>query len=342
MSNRVEGQIWIDRNSPYRLKYHINEKDYVVEISSSYSLDSSAISSDAADGDILLPAGLLVKLDSNNGIEAASFPDDLESVLGVITQDVRKLSSTTATEVVVGRNGYLTIDEPWDVFVELEGTDANSFVEKLPIPDSIKSNYGLPIYWYIGKSGNAGGKMTYTSSEGSEGKLTFNTPVGFRWEKGMDPSLNVAYDNLPQIGTLVGIENGKMYIHLNFSKFDSTIEWTWPGVHSSGNDPGDCGRIGPTLTEDKTEQTFEEIKIRHGLFADSSSNYHKVRSFCDIVALKDHEADGTNPDEYLIQAPTRNITTGNDRYTEITISSLEALYYRISGRINYKFDKGGK
>ncbi len=340
MSSRVEGQIWIDKNSPYRLKYHINEKDYVVETSSSYSLDSSVISSsETAVGDTLFPAGLLVKLDSNNGIEKASFPDDLESVLGVVTQDVKKLSNTTATEVVVGRSGYLTIDEPWNVFVEFAGTDVNSFTKKLPISDSVKSNYGLPIYWYIGKSESVSGGMiyTYTSSEGSEGKLTFNTPSGFAWKEGMDPSLNVSYDNLPQIGTLVGIENEKMYIHLNFSKFDSTIEWTWPGVHHSD---GDCGEIGPTLTEDETKQTSEKIIIRHGLFANSSSNYHKVRSFCDIVALDKHEPDNDN--EYLVQAPVKNKTTGDDRYTEITISSPETLYYRISGRINYKFDKGGK
>ena len=341
MSTRVEGQIWIDKNSPNRLKYHINKQDYVVEVSSSYTLSSSGITTDAEVGSTLLPAGMLVKLDNKVGIKAASFPDDLENVLGVVTQDVKKLSATSATEIVVGRSGYLTIDEPWNVFVEFEGTDVNSFTKKLPINTSVEANYGLPIYWYIGKSEKVVVEnkeiYAYVSSKGSEGKLTFNTPVGFKWDKSMDSSLNVAYDNLPQIGTLVKIEEGKMYIHLNFSKFDSTIEWTWPGVHDSSNNPGDCGKIGPTLTEDKTGLTPQEIKIRHGLFADSSSNYHKVRSFCDIVALDEHEP--KNENEYLVQAPVKNITTEEDRYTEITISSPETLYYRISGRINYKFDK---
>ena len=347
MSKRVEGQIWIDKNLPYKLKYRTNNEDFVVETASSYKFQSNPTLYSSYDiGDTFLPAGLLVKLNSSGEVERAIFPDDLETVIGILSTNVKKISENEVSSAIVSRNGYLTIDEPWKVFKEFEALSESStdsdYKNALPgtsstqsVSDKYTTIIGKPVYWYIGKTTDT----SYTPATSDEaGKLTFSTPVGFVWD-GKTASLNVAYDNLPQVGTLVKIENGKVYLHLNFSKFDSTIEWTWPGVHYSN---GDCGKIGPTLTEngDVREQASEKIIICHGLFANSSSNYHKVRSFCDIVALDKHEPDNEN--EYLVQAPVKNKITGNDRYTEITISSPETLYYRISGRINYKFDKGGK
>lgn len=338
---RVEGQIWIDRNLPNRLKYHTGGEDYVVETSSSYptALNVSGLQK----GQTILPAGLLVKLDSDEGVAKASFPDDLENILGVLTTDVKVTEDGGSSSAVVSRSGYLTIDEPWRVFKEFESlasgsTDANY---KSKLPATYSTMIGKPVYWYIGKttvSSGASGK--YTSPEGNEGKLTFNTPVGFEWKTGDDSSLNIAYDNLPQVGTLVKIESGKVYLHLNFSKFDSTIEWTWPGVHSVNSD---CGLIRATQTS-TIQDGSTEILIRHGLFA-NSSNAHNARSFCNIVALKKHELEDQSSEtieeeEYLIQAPVTNKTGGADRYTKITISSPETLFYRISGRISYKFDKG--
>lgn len=336
---RVEGQIWIDKNLPNKLKYHTGGKDYVVETSSSYptTLDTTGLKT----GQTVLPAGLLVKLDSTTGVAKASFPDDLENVLGVLTTDIKLQASGSTSSAIVSRSGYLTIDEPWQVFKEFETLNSsssdNDYRNKLPT--GYNTMIGKPVYWYIGSTTAS----VYTSSTTNEaGKLTFSTPTKFEWISDAntgDPSLNVAYDNLPQIGTFVGIEGGRVYLHLNFSKFDSTIEWTWPGVHSSGND---CGEIKSTSSkpEGKTE-----IYIRHGLFANSSSK-HNVRSFCNIVALKNHEVEGgvesSDLEEYLVQAPVVNKTTGSDRYTKIIISSPETLFYRISGRISYKFDKGGK
>lgn len=335
MSNRVEGLIWIDKNSPYRLKYHTNGEDYSVETSASYKL--SNVNGDAKIGDILLPAGLLLKLDANDGIVGASFPDDLEEVLGVLTANVKKTGSGEATKAFVSRSGYLTIDEPWKVFKEFEELNKDTFNSdymKCFPGKTYEDIVGRPVYWYIGSSSIG----EYTSPELKDsGKLTLKTPVGLEWVEDKTEeenySLNVAYDNLPQVGTLVKIEKGKIYLHLNFSKFDSTIEWTWPGVHDSESD---CGKMGPTVDEEKKEQIPKTIKIRHGLFA-NSNNKHKVRSFCDIVALDKHEPENEN--EYLVQAPVKNVTTKDDRYTEITISSPETLYYRISGRVSYKFDK---
>lgn len=338
---RVEGQIWIDKNLPNKLKYHTGGKDYVVETSSSYptSLDATGLKV----GQTVLPAGLLVKLDKTTGVARASFPDDLENVLGVLTADIKLQASGNTSSAIVSRSGYLTIDEPWQVFKEFEtlsgSSSDNDYRDKLPT--GYNTMIGKPVYWYIGSTT----ARAYTSPTTNEaGKLTFSTPTKFEWidDAGTgETSLNVAYDNLPQVGTFVGIEEGKIYLHLNFSKFDSTIEWTWPGVHSSINN---CGRIVSTQTSSSPEGKTE-IYIRHGLFANSSSK-HNVRSFCNIVALKNHEVEGegesSDPEEYLIQAPAVNRTTGSDRYTKITISSPETLYYRVFGRISYKFDRGGK
>lgn len=338
---RVEGQIWIDKNLPNKLKYHTGGKDYVVETSSSYptSLDATGLKV----GQTVLPAGLLVKLDKTAGVARASFPDDLENVLGVLTTDIKLQASGNTSSAIVSRSGYLTIDEPWQVFKEFEALNStsldNDYQNKLP--SSYTTMIGKPVYWYIGSTT----EKAYTSPATNEaGKLTFSTPTKFEWidDAGTGKtSLNVAYDNLPQVGTFVGIEEGKIYLHLNFSKFDSTIEWTWPGVHEGNNSK--CGFIETTQTKNAQDGS-KEIFIRHGLFADSD-NKHNVRSFCDIVALKEHESENkeeeTIKEEYLVQAPVINKTTGSDRYTKIIISSPETLYYRVSGRISYKFDRGG-
>ena len=348
MSERVEGQIWIDKNLPYKLKYHTRGEDFIVETSSSYTFSYNEKYSSYSVGDTILPAGMLVKLNNTGEVEEASFPDDLENVLGILSTDVKKTGPASISNAIVSRSGYLTIDEPWKIFKEFESLKNSSTEDeyKKNLPAEYDTMIGKPIYWYIGKvevTGSGDSAVgTYKYDKNSDaGKLTFNTPVGFEWNSTLDSSINVSYDNLPQVGTLVKIEKEKVYLHLNFSKFSSTINWSWPGVHDKENST--CGLIETTQTKDAQDDS-KEIFIRHGLFADSD-NKHNVRSFCDIVALKNHESedkeDETIREEYLVQAPVINKTTGSDRYTKITISSAEDFYYRISGRINYKFDKGG-
>lgn len=339
---RADGLIWVDRSLPYKLKYHLNGNDYVVETSAVYEINSALASDTYNIGDIVLPAGTLVKLsDNGESITKAAFPDDLEEVLGILTTDVKKLSKTTFSDAIISRNAYLTITQPCRVFKEFKTLTSvkESDFKWVELGKKLSEGYGCPIYWFIGESDAS----SYTDPSNYPGMLTFNTPSGYRGigSSTPTPSLNVSYSNLPQIGNLVkvDIKNQKIEIHLNFSRFDSTLEWSWPGIHNSDND---CGKIEATISGGL--QSSNIIDIRHGLFANDTEGYN-IRSFCNIVALNKHEievgAEGEDPEESIIQAPVKNKVSGNDRGTIITISSPEALYYRISGRVNYKFDKGG-
>lgn len=332
---RVDGLLWIDRNLPYKLKYHLDGNDYVVETSAVYEIAPSLFS-DFEIGDIVLPAGTLVKL-SDNGetITKAYFPDDLEEVLGIITTDVKKLTETTCSDAVVSRSGYLTITQPCKVFKEFSSLNVltESNFKWVELGKKLSDGYGCPTYWFIGEST----KTSYTDPFNYPGMLTFNTPSGYKGVGSLAPdddALNVSYSNLPQVGNLlkVDIKKQEIIVHLNFSRFDSTLEWAWPGIHNSNND---CGKRGATI--EGGEQTKGIIKIKHGLFPDDTEGYN-IRSFCDIIAMEKHEPN--NEEEYLIHAPVQNIVGGDDRCTKITISSPEELYYRIYGRVNYKFDKG--
>lgn len=346
VKNRVDGLLWIDRNLPYKLKYHLDEIDYVVETSAVYELNSSLMEEYAV-GAIVLPAGTLVKLSNNGGsITKASFPDDLEEVLGILTTDIKKLSDTKCSDAIVSRSGYLTITQPCRVFKEFK--ELTTLTEEnfpwVKLGEKISAGYGSPVYWFIGESD----KTSYTDPTGYLGMLTFNTPSGYKGIGSIVPediSLNIGYSNLPQVGNLVKVDiaNQKIEVHLNFSRFDSTLEWVWPGVHNSSND---CGKLNPSIEDNKEkarkEQTSESILLKHGLFAEDSEK-HNIRSFCDIVALSSHEKEGSigeEPEEYIVHAPVKNILTGDNRGTHITISSPENLWYRVSGRVNYKFDKG--
>ena len=88
LQNRAEGQLWIDRNSPYGLKYHTHGKTFQLEATQVFVAGKGA-----GNTDIIFKAGTLVAIDSIDGntviFKAAQFPQDIDSVLGICPKEVK-------------------------------------------------------------------------------------------------------------------------------------------------------------------------------------------------------------------------------------------------------------
>ena len=161
--------------------------------------------------------------------------------------------------------------------------------------------------------------------------IFITTPSGYKYKNvnTSDESMNVYYDNLPMIGSVADYElNGNqiktLYINLNFSKFDTSLEWSWPGFHTSN-----CGKIT------KTDPVKNKLRIRHGLFADNNQN-NQMSNHIEILASEDPPTDNS---DYTIATHAINVFTGDDRYTEIDLFTPEDLYYRIIGQVHYNLDR---
>ena len=316
MPNRIEGQIWIDKNSPYSLRYHANKRDYTVQVANSYLPKSEAGSAFET-----LYSGTVVKFTGANIVAPAEFPDDIDNILGVVVNTV-----TEATEAVsVTQTGYLVLNEDSLNHVFFEGDLLTSF-------NGFNNNNGIgaPVYWFIGRQRP---DHSYADSNDNKGKLTLATPSGMKWKVNTvtDNSMNVGYDNLPQIGTIASytVENNKiveMNIHLNLSSLDSTLEWSWPYIKTS--DPATKGLINGVTTREGTD-----LIIRHGLFADNNQNALQM-SNVDIFA-------GTTETDtfYNINTSHEDIISGSDRKTNIKINTPETLYYKVSGTVRYRFEE---
>lgn len=316
MPNRIEGQIWIDKNSPYSLKYYTNTRDYTVQVANSYKPKSEQ----GVPFEVLY-SGTVVKFSGEDVVSPAEFPDDIDNVLGVVVGTV----SVATQPVTVTQTGYLVLDEEAldhifygdDLLTSYNGFTASSGI-------------GAPVYWFIGRQ-NA--DYTYVDSKDHKGKLTLATPSGMKWgvTAVTDNSLNVGYDNLPQIGTIAKytVENGKitsMDVHLNLSTFDSSLEWSWPYIKT--NEAATKGYIAGVTTREGTN-----LIIRHGLFADYR------QSALQIGDVEIFAGDTENATLYSINTSHEDIVTGADRQTKINLNTPEDLYYKVSGTVRYRFDE---
>ena len=369
--HRVDGQIWIDKNSPNRLKYHINKQDYIVEVSSNYKYSDESIPETTPEGNVELASGTLVKLNDKGLIEPAKFPDDLENILGVLMNNVKVTKNDEGdrirTDAIVSRSGYLTIDymnidssltnSPYahSFFDENENEDENDLKCKNGEPAHFKK--GSPVYWFIGRYKKEGDIFTFInpkykneqSKYARAGKLTFATPVGYSSDPIEDPSLNVGYNNLPQIGTVANyeIEDGKItkvMVHVNFSKFDSSLEWTWPRKHvlDSIQKNTSYGFDKPNIKDNEQQDSI--LTIRHGLLQQPDNNA-KPKCLCEILASEEHEGEHKY-DEYRVTASISQNTSENsegknvsENNTNITVSTYKPMFYRVFGTVSYAFDE---
>ena len=344
---RIDGQIWIDREAPYRLKYHINGVDYTVLVAADYEVP------EGPDGQPLFTIlqGMVVK-DSDKGpamIEPASFPEDIDRVLGIALNSSNYEflpDNADAKHIAVAQTGYIVLDKPEDV------SGVSALASDIAVSQDGGGNgwggtgkeadppgIGAPVYWYIGHIEKiSDDEYKYHDSSDQAGKITFITPSGYKYPETKitdDESLNVGYDNLHRIGTVVdytqeegGTKITSLVINVNFAAFDSTLEWIWPGEHFDEK----CGLITPEYSNNK--YIGSQI-IRHGLFVDQPDRL-QVINYTDIVA--DDMADSGSI--YEIKTSVKNITSGDDRNTTVTVNTPEKMHYRISGTVHYNFDRG--
>lgn len=312
MPIRKEGQIWLDKNNTHKLKYYIDGITYEVLTAQTFS----------SIGRPTVRKGQLVAA-TGGKITPAVWPDDSEKVLGVVTGIEVENSKNTVSVASTGR------------LIFTAGELADCFVSEVTPPSTdwaaaSKPGVGCPVYWFIGKSVST---SYYIDSTDQKGKLTFETPSGFKYgvTEVTDEQFNISYDNLPIIGHVVDYtcnESGKftqLIIDLQFSSFGNTVTWNYPGIHYGSHE---CGKL-----------TNGKHKFYHGLFADNLKNNI---SLCDLTARaipvrEDYPADA---EEYTVVIPYKNVMKAdNDRYTEIDISSAEDLRYRITGTVHYNIDR---
>lgn len=316
--NRVEGQLWIDRNEPHGLKYRTDGVTYQLVPEKVYNV------SGGSDG---ISKGSLVAIDGTDSFKVAQFPKDIDRVIGICPIDINP-GDTKETSIL--KNGNITLAKNSAVF---EHTDVSITWSNM---------IGAPVYWFIGRT-NSGPTYTYIDPSTYKGKLTLATPSGMRWDTGIectDPSLNVGYSNLPTVGTVVAVSGDNVTINVNISKFESSLEWHWPYYAQYGNSLADLISVNPS-----------PISIRHGLFPNitnqSNENYYnfRTRCFCDAIII-DSNTDDT---EHLGLVKVENyygVAEGEDadtdKRTDILFkgnSSINDKRINISGKVVYGFVK---
>lgn len=242
---------------------------------------------------------------TKDGLKKAIFPNDLENVAGVIG---------------------ITPDKDGDTFVTKQGTvviDKSVFY----YTDNNQLQVGLPVYWFIGDYKNG------ISSKDKAGMLTTLTPSGFKGSGNTysgGEGYNVGYDNLPQVGMITKVGIDTVTIYVNIDKIDSSIEWNYPYLHGATDNlkNAGCEKYEPTTEGEVT------INIYHGLYPDMDNEF-LPKCKVNVVAI-----DPTKNEEYNVLCDS-DFADGNNnsKYTKISIKTKESLKYRISGVINYKYDK---
>lgn len=313
---KVEGQIWIDKNKPYSLKYHTHDKDYTVQVAQSYSGTDIAV-------------GSVLTLNPSTGyVTAAEFPKDAENIIGVAFNTTSGLS-----QVAVSKSGYMVLDgtELTNAFYSGDlNTSFNNFTAQTAV--------GAPVYWFIGRT--IGSNYTHVDSHTNKGKLTFATPTGMKNTNTVaDNSMNVGYDDLPQIGTIANviITSGvitHLEIHVNVPAFSTILNWSWPYIHTSNT--ATDGYIAGTTTRQGTS-----VVIHHGLFLDNYVNATQKSKQIGITTVR--AVDDINTSDIAsmsVDTEITNATAGTTgRGTTIRINTPESLYYKAVGTVNYKIDK---
>ena len=111
--SKLDGQIWIESNAPYKLKYHRAGKDFAVETSEEYAIPSKTD----------IEVGDLVKTGIDGQLVRAKFPDDLRNVIGMLVSETGSVSKT----------GYVSIplSKIKDAFID------NDTVNNLKVGDNL-------------------------------------------------------------------------------------------------------------------------------------------------------------------------------------------------------------
>ena len=312
---RVEGQMWIDKVSPNKLKYYVNKMEYEVEVTPSFPLDSSDTTKNPKKGQMVCVKG--------GKLYPSQFPDNITNTVGVMgtTFEVKE-GLTTVNYANVVRSGILSLNEA-------ELTEA---FDTLDLPSTVDSSnlVGAPVYWFIGRWENT---LSYIDPSTKVGKLSLYTPSGFQWgiTSVTEPSFNVGYDYLPTIGTvknvtIVANKLKSMVIDVNFTGIEESFAWTWPHFHF-----GDKDKLPP----DSNNKV--EITVRHGLFpkVKTTSGYiARPSCVCQTIITDDNNI------EYNANVSIQNDTNNFD--TKLEMLTPDTYRYLVHGSISYRLDKGHK
>lgn len=326
MSTRIDGQIWVGKKTPNNLYYHINGEDRALTNVLSYNYDNTET----------LHAGTLVTL-KDDSLQNAQYPNNIDNILGVVLATSEKGES-----VQVSKNAYLELEREdiESVFMTDDlNLNTNGWVKASEESNTDLKHIGkgCPVYWFIGKINkktvNNVDTFTYTDPADYKGRLTFSTPSGYKWQRKTvdDISLNIGYDNLPIVAVVTDYtynsnnELQTLELYLNFSNFDTSIEWNFPYICDKTE-----GLLSNTIVDG--EQTEQSFKLRHGLFVNDIT----TKSYIDCLVHNSY-----SNDEYKMNVQVNNVlgSDNSDRYSEIKYSCPEDLYFNISGRVNYRFEK---
>lgn len=319
-NTKMNGQIWIDKKSPYLLKYRYDDKTHILSVLQSFSRESSSVRT----------SGKVICYDYSPSdskfreanVRYAKFPEDLGKTIGISYVNEDRVFLITAGELTIAADN--------------DGRISNIFDEVITRDSNIHP--GMPIYWYIGTiSGSDGIYNRSYDSNSQAGLLTFNNPNSQRscepYSDSLDAGLNVSYDNLPQVGVIkqINLKDDKLkniILDVRVSGFDSTLEWSWPKRynHSGDNHTTRCGYI---VSGDDQIASFT---IAHGLFTRNDEGFDECFSNVSVRAIDD------SGKEYSCM-PTI-INDYEKGTTSIRMKTLEDLRYIVTGSVNYNVMRG--
>lgn len=318
-NTKMNGQIWIDKKSPYLLKYRYDNKTHILSVLQSFSKDSSSVKT----------SGKVICYDNDSSsnkfnevnVRYARFPEDFGKTIGLSYLNEDRVFLVTAGELTIPADPNGNISE---IFDETISKDSSIYP-------------GMPIYWYIGTISGSNGTYTRSYNSSSQaGLLTLNNPNSQRsseeYSDALDAGLNVSYDNLPQVGVIKQInlredDNSKLkniIIDVRISKFDSTLEWSWPKRynHSGDTHTTRCGYITSDINQEAS------FTIAHGLFTGNNTCFSNVFVRAVDDSGKEYSCMPTISNDY------------NNGTTTISMKTLEDLRYIVTGSINYNVMRG--
>ena len=266
----VNGQIWIDKNAPHSMMYHVDGVDYEVQNQARYKIANgneltvgNIVVLDPATGSSDITDNMGSTLTTVKKLRKAFFPHDAAKILGVITYIGPKIGDYH--DVAIASDGFIEVAAsafPQDCESITEGSSTISVIKPQTV-DGVTYDYtkilGAPVYWFIGRNT---GDNNYTFSDPgntTKGALTLYLPSGkcpaLSKEATPGDQYDISYQDLPLIGEVVAYaldtsNTGykSFRIHLNIQNMYGPISWYWPKQ-------GTCD--GDALNEGK--------QIHHGL-----------------------------------------------------------------------------
>ena len=266
----VNGQIWIDKNAPHSMMYHVDGVDYEVQNQARYKIANgnelsvgNIVVLDPATGSSDIVDGMGSPLTTVKYLRKAVFPHDASKILGVIAYIGPQVGDYY--DVAIASDGFIEVTAsafPQDCESIAEGSNTISVIK--PQTDS-RDTYdytkilGAPVYWFIGRNTRENNYIFPEEGNTTKGALTLYLPSGkcpaLSKEATPGDQYDISYQDLPLIGEIVAYaldtsNTGykSFRIHLNIQNMYGPISWYWPKQ-------GTCN--GAALNEGK--------QIHHGL-----------------------------------------------------------------------------